>query len=144
MCRLQIAQRTDERGRILNEIIVGMKIIKQYAWVKKLALSKFCAQFFNFENLPNLPSTCRRNRFQRLYKVFESKLWLIQKCMKNISYRRNSYFLSFRIYQIWSWCAKKATPSSWILFVNVFVYLEACDISHSYDVCSARTFTNGR
>ncbi|ODM90032.1 Multidrug resistance-associated protein 4 [Orchesella cincta] len=32
--RRSIAQRTDERGRIMNEIIMGIRILKMYAWEK--------------------------------------------------------------------------------------------------------------
>jgi ATP-binding cassette subfamily C (CFTR/MRP) protein 4 len=30
--RFKIAQKTDERGRIMNEIIIAMRVIKMYAW----------------------------------------------------------------------------------------------------------------
>jgi hypothetical protein len=34
--RLRIAEKTDERGRIMNEIIGAMRQIKMYAWEKSL------------------------------------------------------------------------------------------------------------
>ena len=32
--RFKIAHKTDERGRIMNEIIIAMRVIKMYAWEK--------------------------------------------------------------------------------------------------------------
>jgi len=31
---LNIAKRADERGRIMNEIVLAMRVIKMYAWEK--------------------------------------------------------------------------------------------------------------
>jgi len=35
--RFHIAKKTDERGRIMNEIIVAMRVIKMYAWERPFA-----------------------------------------------------------------------------------------------------------
>lgn len=35
--RMQIAEQTDERSRIMNEIIMAMRLIKCYAWEKPFA-----------------------------------------------------------------------------------------------------------
>jgi ATP-binding cassette subfamily C (CFTR/MRP) protein 4 len=32
--RFKIAEKTDTRGRIMNEIIIAMRVIKMYAWEK--------------------------------------------------------------------------------------------------------------
>jgi len=36
--RHNIAIKTDERGRMMNEIIVGMRVIKMYAWEKPFSM----------------------------------------------------------------------------------------------------------
>jgi ATP-binding cassette subfamily C (CFTR/MRP) protein 4 len=35
--RVEIANQTDERSRVMSEIIVAMRLIKMYAWEKPFA-----------------------------------------------------------------------------------------------------------
>ncbi|CAL8104285.1 unnamed protein product [Orchesella dallaii] len=52
--RFNIAQRTDERGRVMNEIIIAMRVIKMYAWEKPFSTMVDKIRKFEVKSLKKL------------------------------------------------------------------------------------------
>ncbi|CAL8111094.1 unnamed protein product [Orchesella dallaii] len=99
--RLSIAQKTDERGRIMNEIIMGIRILKMYAWEKP-----FSAVIRNLRKL-EIEALTKRLHFRGIYLILSGSalkvimfLTILTYVLEGNDVSADKVFFTSAIYQL--------------------------------------------